>query len=92
MPKLRPINETRRANGQLTSETGARLLRSRGGKANVKRHAQAIYQRLPLMCAKSAMIRKAKRLANEQCHHCQHLSAYLLTQIELINAISQQIP
>ena len=34
---LRPIDETRRSDGTLTSETAMRLLRVRGGKATAKK-------------------------------------------------------
>lgn len=68
MNRKRSINETRRANGQLTSETAYRLKRSRAGKAMQRKHREAILARLDSMRAKShvtAHRRRMQRLAEE---------------------------
>lgn len=90
MPKLRPINETRRANGQLTSETGARLLRRRGGLHTQQRHRQSILERLARMRIKSLITRNAQSLAKQTCRDCKLLSISLTEALNRLESLYQQ--
>jgi len=57
---LRPINQTRRANAQLTAETAYRLLKRRGGLARAKQQAADGFKMLAEMREKALMMRSLK--------------------------------
>src|SRR5215472_8599372 len=68
--KLRPINETRRANGQLTAETAMRLNKRRGGLASAAKNRLNGFQNLKRGRLKSLAVRTAKSLHNRRCKQC----------------------
>lgn len=67
---LRPINETRRPDGTLTSETARRLLSRRGGLARANQQAEDGYKMLAEMREKSRLVRSLKAAVRRNCHDC----------------------
>lgn len=87
MPKLRPINETRRANGQLTSETAKRLKSRRGGINNFKRNQAIILPRLASNRIKSIITRRSKALTEQSCMGCQSLAIHMTEQLSKLEGL-----
>jgi hypothetical protein len=75
--KLRPIDETRLADGRMTSETAARLLRRRGGLASAKKNRLNGFENLKRGRLKSLAVRTAMSLQNGRCKHCGAMSGRL---------------
>lgn len=88
--KLRPINETRRPNGQLTSETAARLHSSKGGKACQRKHRNDILPRLAIGRTNSIATRRAQALSKFTCGDCQSLRAWFTEQLSKLNGLYQE--
>lgn len=81
---LRPINETRRADGTLTSETARRLLSRRGGIANAQRLRLDGFRQLEKARLVSALVRRAKALQKCSCGSSKGLSDYLTRALEAL--------
>jgi len=75
---LRPINETRRPDGTLTSETARRLLSSRGGQARAKQQSADGYRMLAEMREKSILARSLKAGVRRDCHRCKPFAEKVL--------------
>src|SRR5215467_11674040 len=71
--KLRPIDQTRRPDGTMTSETAARLLRRRGGLACAAKNRLNGFENLKRGRLKSLAVRTAKSLRNRRCKHCGNI-------------------
>ena len=80
--KLRPINETRKPNGQLTSETSRRLLSMRGGRSNWQRNHSALLNQLVIGRIKSLITRRAKALLRTDCKDCHHTGKQVLALMD----------
>ena len=68
--KLRPINETRRPDGTMTSETAYRLLKRRGGLARAAQQRADGFKMLAEMRRKSNLVRSLNAAVRRNCHHC----------------------
>jgi hypothetical protein len=68
---VRPINETRRPDGTLTSETAYRLLKRRGGLARAHQLRQDGFKALAEMREKSILIRSLKAKQRARCVQCK---------------------
>ena len=75
---LRPINETRRPDGTLTSETARRLLSRRGGLARAKQQSEDGYKMLAQMRGKSLLVRSLKAAVRRDCHDCKAFAESML--------------
>ena len=75
---LRPIDETRRPNGTLTSETARRLLSRRGGLARAKQQSADGYKMLAEMREKSLLARSLKAGVRRDCHRCKPFAEKVL--------------
>lgn len=84
MAKLRPINETRRANGQLTSETASRLFRVRGGRARAKQMAADGYQHLHSIREKAILTNRANAASRRTCKQCKSIGEAMLKLIAMM--------
>jgi hypothetical protein len=76
--KLCPINETRRPDGTLTSETARRLLSRRGGLARAKQQRADGYKMLAEMREKSLLMRSLKAAVRRDCHRCEAFAEKVL--------------
>lgn len=86
--KLRPINETRRPDGKMTSETAARLLRRRGGLNSAKRRREQgiLKAHMQMMCYRSALSRLALSKADSKCSVCRSLSERVTRYLASLDA------
>jgi len=75
---LLPINETRRPDGTLTSETARRLLSRRGGLARAKQQSEDGYKMLAEMRDKSVLARSLKAAVRRDCHDCKAFAEKVL--------------
>jgi hypothetical protein len=75
---LRPINETRRPDGTLTSETARRLLSRRGGLARAKQQSADGYKMLAEMREKSLLMRSLKAAVRRDCQRCKAFAEKVL--------------
>ena len=77
MAKLRPINETRRPDGTLTSETARRLLCSRGGRSRAEQMKADGYSNILSQSSinKAKLTKALKAASTRQCKACQTLAA-----------------
>ena|ERR1700676_3346327 len=78
MAKLRPIDDTRRADGSFTSETSKRMLAVRGGRARAKQQAADGYSLLNSIRAKAILTNRAKAASNRVCQRCRTIGEILL--------------
>ena len=89
---LRPINETRRADGTLTSETASRLLRRRGGLASAALLRADGFRQLERARLVSALVRRAKSLEKVSCKDCKALGESMRKQLALLMAKPDETP
>ena len=82
---LRPINETRRSDGTLTSETAARLLRRRGGLARAKQQSADGYKMLADMREEARLVRSLKAAVRRNCHQCGAFAESVLKSLARVN-------
>jgi hypothetical protein len=82
---LRPIDETRRPDGTLTSETAYRLLKRRGGLARARQQAADGYKMLAQMRSKSNLVRSLNAAVRRDCHHCEAFSERMLKSLVRVN-------
>ena len=85
--KLRPINETRRPDGTMTSETAYRLLKRRGGLAGAAVLRARGFRDLEKARAISILVRRAKSLEKASCAHCKPLHESVL---RILASLQQQ--
>lgn len=78
MAKLRPINETRRPDGTLTSETARRLLCRRGGLKRAEQQRATGFQMLHDIRPKSILMRSLKAGINRPCQSCSTFAESML--------------
>ena len=79
--KLRPINETRRPDGTLTSETARRLLSRRGGLKTAALLRQDGFKQLVRARLISIIVRRSKALQRRSCGDCKALGESMSRQI-----------
>lgn len=75
---LRPIDETRRPDGTMTSETAYRLLERRGGLASAKQHSAEGYKMLALMRRRSNLVPCLNAAIRRNCQHCDPFTQRVL--------------
>jgi hypothetical protein len=80
--KLRPINETRRSDGTLTSETAYRLLKRRGGLARAKQMRAEGFITLKQARENSVLVRTLKAKRRSTCDQCKAFSEKVLRMLE----------
>jgi hypothetical protein len=78
---LKPIDQTRSYHGRFTSETGARLLRRRGGLARAKQQALDGYKMLAEMRVNSIIARRLKAAMRRQCLDCASFAESILAML-----------
>ena len=91
MVKFRPINETRRPDGTLTSETARRLLCRRGGLKRAQQLRVEGFKLLDEIRLKSNLMRSAKAAVKRQCLVCKGLGARMLLMLEAQSEPPEQI-
>ena len=82
---LRPIDETRRPDGTLTSETARRLLSRRSGLARAKQQSEDGYKMLAEMREKSRLVRSLKAAVRRDCHDCRAFAEKVLKSLARVN-------
>lgn len=89
---LRPIDETRRPDGTLTSETARRLLSRRGGLARAKQRSEDGFKMLAAMREKSRLARSLKAAVRRDCHHCKAFAEKMLASWSVVTGKQQASP
>jgi|HubBroStandDraft_6_1064221.scaffolds.fasta_scaffold1182987_1 hypothetical protein len=82
---LLPIDETRRSDGTLTSETAYRLLKRRGGLARAAQQRADGFKMLAQMRPKSNLVRSLNAAVRRNCHHCEAFSERVLKSLGRVN-------
>src|SRR5882757_7378668 len=79
---LRPIDETRRPDGTLTSETAYRLLKRRGGLARAAQMRAEGFITLKQGRENSILVRTLKAKRRSKCDQCKAFSEKILAMLE----------
>ena len=89
---LRPINQTRRPDGTLTSETAYRLLKRRGGLARAAQMRADGFITLKQGRENSILVRTLKAKRRSKCDQCKAFSESMLKALTVLTRKEDALP